>query len=177
MTKLAHSMQFAKCFVFFPRTFFGSEGSGTPWLLWAVFMLARLRVCLGAFRGNFTSCSGHKSKPRDPFRVRGGIPLGRTGLVHLVPRQSLRSGGAASTLECAAVSSRRRLAANDLSAAEVSMADQRETKAAERRRAGTDRARAVAKSRRNRADSWLNRPPTSMPRTTSWQRWDWTSSG
>ena len=43
-------------------------------------------------------------------------------------------------MECAAVSSKRRLAANDLSAAEVSRADQRETKAAaadERRRAGT----------------------------------------
>ena len=66
--------------VFF-RTFFGSEGSGTPWLLWAVFILARLEVCLGAFRGNFAGCSGHKSKPRDPFRVRGGTPLGRTELV------------------------------------------------------------------------------------------------
>ena len=69
------------CPFFFPRTFFGSEGSGTPWLLWAVFILARPPVCLGAFRGNFASCSGHKSKPRDPFRVRGGTPLGRTGLV------------------------------------------------------------------------------------------------
>ena len=66
---------------FFSRTFFGSEGSGTPWLLWAVFMLARLQVCLGAFRGNFASCSGHKSKPRDPLRVQGGTPLGRTELV------------------------------------------------------------------------------------------------
>ena len=49
-------------------------------------MLARLQGCLGAFRGNFASCSGHKSKPRDPFRVQGGTPLGRT---ELVPRRSL----------------------------------------------------------------------------------------
>eukprot|EP00435_Cladocopium_sp_Y103_P074433 s1156_g48.t1 len=71
-------------------------------------------------------------------------------------KMSLKDGGDASTLECVAVSSKSKLAANDLKAPEARRADQRDTKAVVadgRRRRGTERALAAARSRTKRADS------------------------
>ena len=66
---------------FFPPHLFRQRRFGHSLVSLGGFYARPPPVCLGAFRGNFASCSGNKSKPRDPFRVRGGIPLGPTGLV------------------------------------------------------------------------------------------------
>ena len=84
-------------------------------------------------------------------------------------RTSLSKGGSHSTLAVLEIGKESKLAAKDPAAATVNNPDHRPTKAAmvaARCRRRAVRARARANNRTKLAASALQRPPTSMPRTT-----------
>ena len=144
-------------------------------ILWTVFILARLQMCSGGLFLYWPVSRFAKSR-KDGYARR----LGAGGGCGASARSWLMVGELPSTLVCADKSKSNREAAKACMAAWLSIALQREIKALvmERwRMAGACLALDCAKSRMKVAASWLHRPPTSMPKTTSLQRRDVTNSG
>ena len=152
---------FPSSFLFFSHTSFASVHSAVP----------VLKPKVQATR-----------KPKVQATDYGGRRLGREGgsASCAAPRRSLNSKGSPSTLAVCARGRDRRLAARARAAAKESKADQRVTYTAvalERRSGGAARARLRARSWMNCAASVLQRPPRSIPSTTSRHRAERSSSG
>ena len=110
----------------------------------------------------------------------GGSRLGCVGSGGSCARRSLRDGGSPSRLWWWVGSSKRRLAAKAVIAACVRKAvhlEMREVAAAWRKGAGVSRVLVRARLVMKEAASSLQRPPTSMPKTTRRHLELWRSSG